>query len=878
MFGFPAFVFYTMSEPDQDQDGLSEAEALKRLKKVGPNVLVARSGIAWWRIFLRQFTGVHIYILLAAMVIAFTMDQRIDALAIGVIVMLNGGLGFVQEWRAEKTLESLRALLSAKALVVRGGVEKLIDAQNIVPGDRVILRAGSKVPADILLCEEQGLLIDESTLTGESVAVSKLILPKDASVDDSTVAFLGTNVVEGRGIGVVTATGMETAFGKIAALTTSVPREQTHLQKTLGSLGRSMGAIAVGLAGVIILVGWQSGRALDEMVMTGLSLAVAIVPEGLPAVVTVTLALGAHAMVRQKALSRRLQATETLGAASVICTDKTGTLTENQMTLVQIWLPDDIVEVTGTGHDPAGHFEKDGRRFDHNGSELLINLLTSGITCNHAGINKVGEAWEKFGEPTEVALVVAAYKAWLPEPERDDVLREIPFSSKRKCMSVVVQNGSQLVVHAKGAPEVMVEKCSRIAKEGGEVALDDSQRARIDAAYHDMASKGLRVLAIASKPASGSDISDAEMETDLIFLGLVGIIDPPRREVKKAIADAYSAGIEVIMITGDAPQTALAIAGMLGLRAATAITGHMLDDVDEETLAKLLSESVVFARTTPHHKMRIVECLQAQGKIVAMTGDGVNDAPALKRADIGIAMGIRGTDVAKDASDIVLLDDNFASIVSAVQEGRRQYENIRKFVRYLLSSNAGEVIAIIFNIVIGGPLIFVPIQILWMNLVTDGATALTLGLERSEADSMRRPPRNPSEAIVGYKGLFIVLLFAIYTGSASLFAFYSMLEHGVVFAQTVAFSTMVFLEKFSVFAFRSLSLPQARIGFFSNPALLIALALTLGAQVLAVYWGPLQAVLHTTAIDLDAWILLLVLTVPVVLVPELVKYVRAARG
>ena len=594
--------------------------------------------------------------------------------------------------------------------------------------------------------------------------------------------------------------------------------------------------------------------------------------------VTVTLALGARAMVRQKALSRRLQATETLGAASVTCTDKTGTLTENQMTLVQIWLPDGIVDVTGTGHDPAGHFEKDGRRFDHNGSELLRKLLTSGITCNHAGIHKIGDAWEKFGEPTEVALVVAAYKAWLPEPERDDVLREIPFSSKRKSMSVLVQNGSELVVHAKGAPEVMVEKCSRIAKESGEVVLDDGQRARIDAAYHDMASQGLRVLAIASKPASGSDISDAEMETDLVFTGLVGIIDPPRREVKQAISDAYSAGIDVIMITGDAPQTALTIAGMLGLRAAKAVTGDLLNELDEETLATLLSESVVFARTTPRHKMRIVECLQAQGKIVAMTGDGVNDAPALKRADIGIAMGIRGTDVAKDASDIVLLDDNFASIVSAVQEGRRQYENIRKFVRYLLSSNAGEVFAIILNIVIGGPLIFVPIQILWMNLVTDGATALTLGLERSEEDSMRHPPRDPSEAIVGYKGLFIVLLFATYTGSASLFAFYSMLDHGVVFAQTVAFSTMVFLEKFSVFAFRSLSLPQARIGFFSNPALLIALALTLGAQILAVYWAPLQAVLHTTAIDLDAWILLLVLTVPVVLVPEAVKYVRAARS
>lgn len=867
-----------MNFSDTGPDGLSEEEALERFKKVGPNVLAVQRITPWWRIFARQFASTLIFILLAAMVIAIAMDQRIDALAIGVIVVLNGCLGFVQEWRAEQTLEALRAMLTTKALAVRGGEEKLIDARRIVPGDIVILRAGSKVPADIQLHSEMGLRIDESVLTGESAAVSKLKGQVDASIDKSGFAFMGTSVVEGRASGVVTATGMDTAFGKIAALTSSVPREQTNLQKKLGSLGRSLGAFAVCLGALIILVGWQSGRDIGEMVMTGLSLAVAIVPEGLPAVVTVTLALGAHAMVKQKALSRRLQATESLGAASVICTDKTGTLTENQMTLIQIWLPNAYIDVTGTGHDPAGHFEKGGEHFDYNGSELLKNLLTTGITCSHANIDRVGHAWQKIGEPTEIALVVAAYKAWLPKPQRSDVLREIPFSSQRKCMSVLVQSGSELLVHAKGAPEVLIDLCTRVAGEAGEVALDHRQRASIETAYHNMASKGLRVLAIASKPVPNANISDAEMETDLTFMGLVGIIDPPRREVKRAIAEAYSAGIDVIMITGDAPQTALAIAGMLKLRATRAIAGDVLDEMDKEALAQCLSEGVVFARTTPLHKMRIVECLQAQGNIVAMTGDGVNDAPALKRADIGIAMGIRGTDVAKDAADIVLLDDNFASIVHAIEEGRRQYENIRKFVRYLLSSNAGEVIAIISNIVIGGPLIFLPIQILWMNLVTDGVTALTLGLERSEAGSMRRPPRPPDEAIVGQRGFFVVLLFAIYTGSASLFAFYSVLDQGIVFAQTLAFSAMVFLEKFSVFAFRSLSLPQARIGFLSNPTLLLALAVTLGAQFAAVYWTPLQVVLHTTAIDLDAWMLLLALTVPVLVVPELVKYVRSAKG
>ncbi len=858
-----------MTVPISTPDGLSSGEAARRLAQYGPNILQTRRVAPWWAIFARQFASVLILVLFVAAGIALAMGEFIDAAAIGAIVALNGFLGFLQEWRAERTLESLRAMLSPHATVLRDGREQTIDAADLVPGDRILLSAGDRVPADIRLQDIAGLRIDESVLTGESTSVAKTTA--DEADDRLGRAFMGTSVVEGRAGGLVLATGMATEFGKIAAMTSALPPTPTLLQKKVGALGRNLGLFALGLTVLIIALGWFSGKDAAEMVLTGLSLAVAIVPEGLPAVVTVTLALGASAMVRRRALTRRLQATETLGAASVICTDKTGTLTENEMTVKQVWLEPETVSVTGTGYTPSGRFEVQGRPIDLRDCPLLTDFLTAATSCNHARLFERDGDWRITGQPTEAAFLVAAGKAGLPPQPDDRIIREIPFSSERKRMSVMVRDRERLHVHAKGAPEVLLPLCSHIAGRSGPLELDADRRQTVERAYQDIASRGLRVLAVATKPVSSPDISDEAMESGLMLLGLAGIIDPPRAEVHGAVATAMAAGIEVIMITGDGPGTALAIARMLDLPGDSVVTGDRLDEMDDAALTEHLDKGAIFARTAPHHKMRIVNCLQARGKVVAMTGDGVNDAPALKHADIGIAMGIRGTDVARDSADLVLLDDNFASIVGAVEEGRRQYQNIRKFVRYLLSSNAGEVTAIVANILIGGPIIFLPVQILWMNLVTDGLTALALGLERSEADVMRQPPRSPREDIVGRNGLLVILLFALYTGSASLFAFYHVLEHGVVVAQTVAFTTMIFLEKFSVLAFRSLTLPWFRIGFFSNPWLLVALFLTLAAQVAAVYWPPLQTVLRTTAFDPQIWILVLSLSAPVVIIPEAVK-------
>ena len=855
--------------------GLSSEEAKSLLLKFGPNVLRTQSGTPWWKITLRQFASTLILILIFAAAVAIFMGQLVDGIAILAIVFLNGCLGFFQEWKAERTLEALRSMLSHKAIVVRDGVETQIPVSEIVVGDLLILRTGEKVPADVALQNTVEFQVDESVLTGESDAVHKSFSAIEPS---QRKAFMGTNVVQGHAEALVTATGMNTKFGEIAELTTELGEKTTHLQKKLELLGRQLGVMALILALLIVLIGWLSGRAPLDMVMTGLSLAVAVVPEGLPAVVTLTLALGARAMVAKNALSKRLQASETLGAASVICTDKTGTLTENQMTVTQIWLPVcGVIDVTGTGYDPAGHFEKDGKRFDYSKNTALKSLLSSAMICNHASIQKVGDHWQEIGQPTEVALIVAGYKAWLPMPSGENLVREFPFTSERKRMSVVCAEDGRAIVHIKGALEKILPLCSEYMGSDGVLQIDQKMRDQIKTQHDFFAGKGLRVLAIAQRKTGLEGTECSETERDLTFLGLVAIIDPPRPEVKNSIALAKSAGIKVIMITGDAPQTALAIASSLHLPSTIVVTGDELQTKSDDELDHLLAQDVMFARTTPEHKMRIVRRLQSHGHVVAMTGDGVNDAPALKQSDIGVAMGIRGTDVAKDAADLVLLDDNFASIVGAIEEGRRQYANIKKFVRYLLASNAGEVVAITGSIILGGPLIFLPIQILWMNLVTDGFTALSLGLEKSEANIMEEKPRSNKDGIIGAQGMATIMTFAIYTGVSSLLVFHYMLEYGVIVAQTVAFTTMIFLEKFSVFAFRSLSLPWSAIGFFSNYWLLGALTMTLGLQVLVVYWPPLQQILHVAEIPLEFWGLIALITLPIVIVPELIKVVRQMR-
>jgi Ca2+-transporting ATPase len=853
-----------MNKPD-GLLGLNDKQVLAARKTHGWNELPSIKRAGQLRVLSRQFSNLLVLILIAAAAIAFALEEYIDAATISLVVVLNAVLGFVQEWKAETALASLRKLLSPKAMVIRNGQEQMIPTRDVVPGDQIVLTPGANVPADASLITAADLSVDESILSGESVPVSKDIQGEHARV------FASTSITSGRAEACVTATGIATQFGQIATLTGSVDAKITNLQQKLGQLARQLGIAALLVAAAVTGLGIAVGRDIGEMVMTGLSLSVAMVPEGLPAVVTITLALGATAMVRKHALARRLQAVETLGAASVICTDKTGTLTENKMTATQIWTLNSPYEVTGTGYDPTGHIAKDAKRVRAKDDSVLAALLQAALFCNHAQLNPVDGAWTMVGAPTEGALVTLAYKGWCDLPLGGRTIAEIPFSSTRKRMSVLYQSGNDATVLAKGAPEQILDVSTHILTQNGVTALTQTHRDAITAAYTWMAERGLRIIALANRDAPHQMI----LEEAMTFIGLVGIIDPPRPEVRDAIILARTAGIRVLMITGDSPITAHAIAEQLSLNVSRQVTGPELDALDDASLAQVLLEDVLFARTRPEQKMRVVSSLQAQGQIVAMTGDGVNDAPALKQADIGISMGIRGTDVARDASDLVLLDDNFATIVSAIGEGRRQFANVQKFVRYLLSSNAGEVVALVVNIAIGGPLVFLATQILWMNLVTDGVTAVALGLEKSEPNQMQEPPRGKDTAILGVSGVATIILLGTYTGLSSLWIFFHLMDQGVELARTTAFTAMVVFEKVSVFAFRSLRLPSWQIGWLSNPFLLLALAATLSAQLLAVYWSPLQTLLHTTAIGVPEWQWIGLFALPIMIVPEVFKAVRA---
>lgn len=865
------------------QEGLDFKTAQARLAEFGANVLEVSFENPWYRVLARQFTDVLIGILVLAAVAAFAIGETRDSLTILAIVVLNGGLGFAQEWKAERAVTALRRMLAPRCKVMRAGDETEIDARDLVPGDLVLLEIGDRIPADLRLTEAINLRVDESALTGESLPVVKDTDPvaRDADLANQTsMAWMGTAVVNGWAHGLVVATGLSTKFGHIAQMSHEIREETSPLQRRLAKLGMQLGILSIVVATAVGIVGWLMGKPLIEMFMTGVSLAVAVVPEGLPAVVTITLALGIRTMVKRKALLRRLPAAETLGAATVICTDKTGTLTENEMTVSQIWLPAGQVATTGVGYDPAGHFEVGGKRIDYRERSDLLVLLKTGLACNHARVSKVGGEWCQRGEPTEASLVIAAYKAWLDPGHLGPALTEFSFNSTRKRMTIVRQEESARVAHMKGAPEILIDLCTRIRCGEEERALTDEDRREFLAACEALAVDGLRTLALARRDLPDDiPLNEKEVESELTLLGAVGIIDPPRVDVPDAIRVAQGAGIRVLMITGDAPATALAIARQIDLPAMRAVLGTELETLNDVELESAIADNAVFARTTPEHKLRIVTLLQKLGHVVGMTGDGVNDAPALKRADIGIAMGVRGTDVARGASDMVLTDDNFASIVGAIEEGRRQYDNIRKFVRYLLSSNTGEVLAIFVNILLGGPLILLPVQILWMNLVTDGVTAVSLGLEPAERGVMQRPPRATAGAILDRGGLLMVLCLGSYIAAATLWLFHRSLggarTEDLIWAQTIAFTGIIVLEKANVFNFRSLANPLHKIGFLSNPWVVAAWLGTVGLQVCAVYTPFLQRTLHTVPLAWSDWVMIVVFAVPVVLVPELWKWFRS---
>ncbi|MGB2696512.1 MAG: calcium-translocating P-type ATPase, SERCA-type [Candidatus Zixiibacteriota bacterium] len=872
-----------MEELEASENGLTSDNAKARLEKYGENKLKEERKTTPLEIFINQFKSILILILIIATAVSFAIGEITDALAILVIVLLNAFLGFYQEYKAEKALEALKKMLSDTARVIRDGKMTEIDSALLVPGEITVLERGDRVPADIYLVEFGALQVDESSLTGESVPVNKIkaVLPEDTSViERKNMAFMGTVVTNGQARGVVVATGMQTEFGKIAKLTQEIEDEETPLKKRLNVLGKRIGQIALAIAVAISILGILQQREITEMFLVGISLAVAAIPEGLPAVVTMTLALGIRNLVKRKCLIRQLMASETLGATSVICTDKTGTLTKNEMTVQEIFIPDRMIRVTGEGYEPKGEFLSNGNTINPKEDKSLNMLLTTGILCNHAVLEQKEQGWTIVGGPTEGALVVAANKAKIFKKDlKAPVVTEFSFNSERKRMTVVYGYKDKNVAYVKGAPESLLERSTHYREDGVTKELKGKKKDEFTRVYEEMAAGGLRVLAFAYRdlPADKKDLNADEVEKELIFVGFSGILDPPRPEVKGALSLAKDAGIEVIIMTGDAALTTKAVAQKIGFSSKRIITGKELDRMSEDELKEALQDTRIFARVSPSHKLRVVKLLRERGAVTAMTGDGVNDAPALKKASIGVAMGIKGTDVAKEASDMILMDDNFASIVSGVEEGRRQYDNIQKFTRYLLSSNFGEIIAIAGAMLLGFPLILLPVQILWMNLVTDGMIALALGMEPQEKDVMRRKPRDPEKPILTRHAFLGILGIGAFIAAATIFVFTNNLNHiGLDKARTLAFTGIIVFEKINVFNFRSFKHNLLKVGLFSNPYLIGAWVATISLQIAVVYLPFFQNILHTVPLEISDWIMLFLLGLPVLIAGEIYKFLRRA--
>ncbi|EFM12944.1 calcium-translocating P-type ATPase, PMCA-type [Paenibacillus curdlanolyticus YK9] len=868
--------------------GLTESTAAERLQQYGLNELSEGARVSPLLLFLNQFKDFMVLILMGATLISGLLGEYLDAVTIVAIIVLNAVLGFVQEFRAERSLRALKALSAPTAKTIRGGQSVTVPANTLVPGDLILLESGDRVPADIRFVQANSCYAEESALTGESVPVGKhadVIAEEDLPLGDQrNIGFMGTMLTGGTGRGVVIRTGMETEMGRIANLIQNTEEMETPLQRRLEQLGKILIIVAVALTVLVVVAGIMHGQPAYGMFLAGVSLAVAAIPEGLPAIVTIALALGVQRMIKRKAIVRKLPSVETLGCASVICSDKTGTLTQNKMTVKQVWFGGRSIDITGEGYEPSGEALEQGKPVDPKHDQSLRRLLQIAALCNNAEIvravdteegkrkkgTEMKEEWELKGDPTEGALTVLATKLGLAAKTLEPLYKrvaEFPFDSDRKRMSVVVAHQGGKLLCAKGAPDVLLEQCAYVLWDDKVVPFTSTLKRKVSEAAESMASSALRVLGFAYRDLRPHDrcTTSAEAESQLVFAGLSGMIDPPRKEARDAIATCRRAGIKTVMITGDHQLTAEAIAHQLGImpRGGIAVSGRELSNMDDDQLDRLSDNIYVYARVSPEHKLRIVKSLQRQGHVVAMTGDGVNDAPAIKAADIGIAMGISGTDVSKEASSLILSDDNFSTIVAAIEEGRNIYENIRKFIRYLLASNVGEILTMFLAMMAGLPLPLIPIQILWVNLVTDGLPAMALGVDQAEKDLMKQKPRSSTESIFARRLGWKIISRGILIGVCTLGAFWLTLAKApndpqqLVLAQTVAFATLVLAQLIHVFDCRS-SRSIFHRNILQNKYLVLAVLSSLILMLGVLYLKPLQPVFKTVPLDLREWCLVFV--------------------
>ncbi len=846
---------------ETSEDGLRTERAKKILSEVGPNELSSGKKISLFSIFIRQFKSFLILILIIAALISFAVGEISDAAVITIILLINALLGFFQEYKAEKAVEALKKMTAPKAIVLRDGVRKEIFSRELVPGDIVYLEEGRQVPADVRLIESENLKVDESILTGESLPVSKEVctIKKEVPLSEmKNMTFFGTYVTYGHGVGVVVRTGMETQMGKIAELVKETREEETPLKKKLNSLAKSLGiVILVIIAFVFLLNFYVHSKDIIEIFILAIAMAISAVPEGLPMVVTLTLALGMQEMAKKNAVVRKLMAVETLGATTVICSDKTGTLTENEMTVTEVYVDNKSIKVTGVGYAPKGDFIIGQSPVKPSQSKSLSALIEIASLCNNARLIKEKDSWKVVGDPTEGALLSLAGKAGVSPDKlkiKKEMILEVPFSSERKMMSVIYKE-KKTISYVKGAPEKVIGRCTHILENGKVRKLLSKDKKKLVEISERMAGKPLRVLAFAYKQLPKlKEYSFKDSEFGLTFVGFAGMVDPPRVGVKKSIKKCHDAGIRVVMITGDHKTTAVAIAKQIGImkNKGVCMTGMELESMSIEELENVVSDVSVFARVSPEHKVKILQALDAKGEVVAMTGDGVNDAPALKRAHIGVAMGVNGTDVAKQASDMILTDDNFSTIVGAIESGRRIYDNIKKFVRFELAANFDEIALISFAAMSGLALPLLPLQLLWINLVTDTIPATMLAIDPPERGIMKRPPRKRNEGIIKSMLPFLLTTIIVCT-FIDIWLFIWGLQFGIQKARTLVFTGTVMFQLFLVFNVRSEKKPFLMTNPFDNKYLILGVTASFILQLAVIYLAPLQNIFGTFPLDIIDW-------------------------